>query len=45
MYSSNHRIIKYVDFKSIHYAINLDVASASKIFKGFDSLFLWNVLL
>ena len=40
MYSSHHRIIKYVDFKLIHCAINLDVASSSRLFSDFDYLFL-----
>ena len=33
IYSSHYRIIKYIDFKLIHYAINLDVTSS---FKGFS---------
>ena len=28
MYYSHHIIIKYVSFKSIHYAINLDITSS-----------------
>ena len=32
MYSSHHRIIKCVDFKPIHYAINLNVASSFIVF-------------
>ena len=38
MYSSHYRIIKYVSFKPIHYAINLNAASSFKVFK-FDSVF------
>ena len=33
MYSSHYRILKCVAFESIHYAINLDVASYSKVNK------------
>ena len=36
MYSSYYRIIKYVGFKPIHYAINLDVVSFSNVFNEFD---------
>ena len=45
MYYSHHKIIKRVSFKSIHCAINLDVASSSKVFSEFDYLFLSDVLL
>ena len=40
MYSSHHKIIKYVGFKSIHCAINLNVTSSLKVFNKFDSLFI-----
>ena len=45
IYSSYHRIIKCVGFKPIYCAINLDVASSSKIFSEFDFLFISDVLL
>ena len=44
-YSSHYRIIKYVGFRPIIYAINPDVALSSKVFSEFDSVFLSNVLL
>ena len=45
MYSCYHRIIKCVGFKTIHYAINLDVTSSSRVFSEFDSFFLSDLLL
>ena len=45
MYYSHHRIIKYVDFESIHCAINLDAASFFRVFSEFDYVFISNVLL
>ena len=40
-----YKIIKYVGFESIHYAINLDVmSSSSKVSSEFDFMFLSNVL-
>ena len=36
MYYSHHRIIKYVGFKPIHCAINLDIASSSRVLHEFD---------
>ena len=45
IYYSHHKIIKYVSFESIHYAINLNVASSSKVFSEFDNMFLSNILL
>ena len=36
MYSSRHRNIKCVGFKLIHCAINLDVASSSKVVSKLD---------
>ena len=36
MYSIHYRIIKYVGFKMIYYALNLDVASFSRVFSKFD---------
>ena len=45
MYSSHHKMIKCVGFESIHYAINLDVTSSSRVFSEFDSVFLLNILL
>ena len=36
MYSSHYKIIKYVGFEPIIYAINLDVESSSKVFSEFD---------
>ena len=45
MYSSYHGIIKCVDFKPIHYAINLDVTSSSIVFSEFDYLFISDILL
>ena len=44
-YFNNYRIVKYIGFKSIHYVINLNVASFFKFFSEFDSVFLSNVLL
>ena len=45
IYYSHHKIIKYISFESIHYAINLDIASSSIIFRGFESVFQSNVFL
>ena len=45
MYSNHHRIIKCVGFKPIHYAINLNTTSSSRVFSEFDSLFLSDVSL
>ena len=45
MYSNRYKIIKYVDFELIIYAINLDVRSSSKLFNEFDFMFLSNILL
>ena len=44
-YFSHYKIIKYVGFESIIYAINMDAALFYKVFNEFDSMFLWNVLL
>ena len=44
MYYNHHRIIKYVGFKSIHYAINLDVILSSRVFNKFDYIFISNIL-
>ena len=44
-YPTHYRIIKYVGFEPIIYAINLDIASSFKVFSEFDSIFLSNVLL
>ena len=41
--SSHHRIIKFVNFKPIHYAINLNAASFSKVFSELDYVFLANI--
>ena len=43
MYSSHHKIIKRVDFKPIHCAINLDVVPSSRVFSEFDFVFLSNL--
>ena len=43
MYYSHYQIIKYVGFESIHYTFNLGVVSSSKVFSGFDFMFLSNV--
>ena len=32
--------IKYIDFKLIHYVINLNIVSYSMVFKDFDYIFL-----
>ena len=45
MYFSRYRIIKCVSFELIHYVINLDDVSFSKIFNEFDFVFLSNILL
>ena len=45
MYFSNHKIIKCVGFESIHFVINLNVASSSRGFRKFDYVFLSNVFL
>ena len=39
MYFSYYMIIKYVSFKPIHYVINLNVVSFSKVFNEFDYVF------
>ena len=39
-YFRSFLIIKYIGFESIIFAINLDVASSSKIFNTFDYVFL-----
>ena len=39
MYFSHYKIIKYVGFESIMYAINMDVALFYNVFKEFDSMF------
>ena len=39
-YFIHYRIIKYLGFKPITYAINLNAVSSSKIFNGFDFMFL-----
>ena len=33
-------IIKFIDFESIQYVINLDVVSSSMVFNDFDFMFL-----
>ena len=38
-------IIKCVGFELIHYVINLDVESSSKVFSKFDYVFLSNIML
>ena len=43
-YCSHYKIIKYVCFEPINYAINLNIASSSKVFNKFDFMFLLNVL-
>ena len=43
MYSSHYKIIKYISFNSIYYAINLDIMSFFKIFSKFDHIFISNV--
>ena len=45
MYSNYYRTIKCVAFEPIHYVINMNVASSSKVFSEFDYMFLSNVLL
>ena len=45
MYYSHHKIIKYIGFKSIHYAVNLDTQSSSIVFSEFDYVFLLDLLL
>ena len=37
---SEDLMIKYIGFKSFHYAINLDVVSSFMVFNDFDSIFL-----
>ena len=44
-YYSHYKIIKYVGFKSVIYANNVDGASSFKFFSEFDSKFISNVLL
>ena len=45
-YSSSHyRIIKCVDFESIHYVIKLDTTPSFKVFSEFDYMFLSIILL
>ena len=43
MYFSHYKTIKYLGFKLIIYVIDLSVASSSKVFNEFDSMFLLNV--
>ena len=45
MYFSHYRIIKYVGFKLIYCAIDLDVVSSFRVFSELDYLFILNVLL
>ena len=45
MYFSHYNIIKCIGLELIHYAINLNFASFSKVFKEFDYVFLLNILL
>ena len=33
-------VVKYVDFESIHYVINLDIVSSFRVFNEFDYVFL-----
>ena len=40
IYSSHHKIIKFVDFKSIQCFINLNVASFSRVSIKFDCVFI-----
>ena len=44
-YYRHYRIIKYLDFKPIIYATNLNGVSFSKVFSKFDVMFLSNILL
>ena len=44
-YYSHYRIIKYVGFEPILYAINVNAKSSSNVFSEFDSMFRSNVLL
>ena len=37
---SEDSTIKYIDFKSFHYAINLDVVLSFMVFNDFDFMFL-----
>ena len=43
--SDQVRIINCVCFESIHYVINLDDVSSSKVYSEFDYVFSLNVLL
>ena len=45
MYPSHYRIMKYVSFESIHYAIYLNTISFSKVFSKFDYVFSSNLLI
>ena len=45
MFFSHYSTIKYVDFESIHYIINMDDVSSFMVFSEFDHIFLSNVLL
>ena len=46
-YSHNSNItcvgstIKYIDFESIHYVVNLNVVSSFMVFSDFDSMLSW----
>ena len=45
MYYSYYKIIKSVDFKSIYYAINLNIVLSFRVFNYFDYIFLPNNVL
>ena len=45
MYYSYYSIIKYANFYSIHYDINLDVVLFSKVFSELDYVFLSNLII
>ena len=42
-YSNQYKIIKCVGFELIHYTINLDAASSSKVFSEFDFFFFYQM--
>ena len=41
---SHYRIIKYIEFEHTIYINNLNTTLSSKVFRGFDSMFLSNGL-
>ena len=45
MHYNYQKIIEYINFKTIHYTINLNIISSFKVFNQFNDIFLSNILL